>query len=85
MSPTGVATGAEAVTSSYIEEMIKELVQLGGLEVPATSTIPEGTITMIGEPSTQSSLLKDLPFLDPHLGNRIKISYILSFSLLLLT
>jgi len=52
------------VTSSHIEEMIKELVQLGGLEVPAIGTIPEGTITMIGEPSSQSSLPKDLPFLD---------------------
>ena len=32
MSSTEVATGAEAVTSSHIEEMIKELVQPGALK-----------------------------------------------------
>ena len=85
MSSTGVTTDAEAVTSSHIEGMIKELVQLGGSEVPATGTILEGTTTMIGEPSSHSSLPKDLPSSDPQLGKRIKISYILPLSLLLLT
>jgi len=65
--------------------MIKELVQPGGLEVPATGTISEGTTTMTGEPSSQSSLSKDLSSLDPQLGNNIKILCILSLSLLLLT
>jgi len=85
MSPIGVATGAEAVTSSHIEEMIEELVRLGGLEVPATCTIPEGTTTVTGEPSSKSSLPKDLPYSDSQLGKRIKIPYILPFSLSLLT
>ena len=85
MSPTGVATGAEAATSFLIEEMIKELVQPRGLEVPATGTISEGTTTVTRETSSQSSLPKDLPSSDSQLGKRIKIPYILSLSLLLLT
>jgi len=36
MLPTGVATGVEATTFSHIKEMIKELVQLEGLEDHAT-------------------------------------------------
>jgi len=64
--------------------MIKELVQPEGLEVPATVMISEGTTTTVGEPFSQSSLPKDLPSLDPQLGKRIMILYILSFSLLLL-
>ena len=65
MSPTGVATSIEAATSSHIEEMIKELIRPGDLEVPATGTISKGTTIMTGEPSTQNNLPKDLPFLDP--------------------
>ena len=42
MSPTGVVTGVRAITSSHIEEMIKELVQPEDLEVPVTGTISEG-------------------------------------------
>ena len=61
---TGVATGVEVVTSSHIEEMIKELVLPDGLEVPANGMISEGTTTTAGEPSSQSSLPKDLPSLD---------------------
>jgi len=74
-----VATDVEAATSSHIEKMIKELVQTEGVEVPATTT------TTTREPSSQSSLSKDLPSLDPQLDKRIKILYILSFSSLLLT
>jgi len=37
-------------TSSHIVEMIKELVQPEGLEVPATGTISEGTTTVTREP-----------------------------------
>jgi len=80
-----VATGVEAATSSYIEEMIKALFQPEGLEVPATVMISEGTTSTVGEPSSQSNLPKDLPSSDPQLGNRIKILYILPFSLLLIT
>jgi len=40
-----VATGVEVASSSHIEEMIKELVQPEGLEVPATGMISEGTTT----------------------------------------
>ena len=47
-----MATDVEAATSSHIEEMIKELVQPEGLEVPATGTISEGTTTVTGEPSS---------------------------------
>ena len=57
--------GVGAATSSYIEEMIKELVQSEGLKVFSTGTISEGTITVTGEPSSQSSLPKDLPSPDP--------------------
>ena len=78
-------TGVETATSSHIEEMIKELVQLEGLEVLTTDITSESTTAMTGKPSSQSSLPKDLPFSNPHLGKRIKIFHILSFSLLLLT
>ena len=61
MSPTGVATGAEAATSFLIEEMIEEQVQWGGLEVPTTGTVPVDATTMIGGPLSLSSLSKDLP------------------------
>ena len=57
MSPIGVTTSVEAAISSHIEEMIKELVQPEGLEVSAT--------TVTREPSSQSSLPKDLPSSDP--------------------
>ena len=85
MSPTGFATGAEAASSSHIEEMTKELIQLGGLEVPATRILREGVTTVTGEPSSQSGLPKNLLSLDPQLGKRIKILYILPFLSLLLT
>jgi len=85
MSFIGVAIGAEAVTFSHIEEVTEELTQPRGFEVPTTSTILEGTTTMIGEPSSQSSLPKDLPSSVSQLGKRIKIPYILPLSLLLLT
>jgi len=52
MSPTGVATGVEAATSSHIEETIKELVQPEGLKVSTIGMISEGTTTVTGEPST---------------------------------
>ena len=55
-----MATGVEATTSSHIEEMIKELTQQEGLEVPVTGMILEGITTMTTEPSSQSSLPKDL-------------------------
>ena len=80
-----MATGVEAATSSHIEEMIKELVQPESLEVSATGIISDGTTTMVGEHSSQSSLSKDLLSLDPQLGKRIKILYILPFLSLLLT
>ena len=80
-----MAIGVEAATFSHIEEMIKELVQPEGLEVLATGMTSEGTTTMIGEPSSQSSLLKDLLSSDPQLGKRIKMIYVFLFSLLFLT
>ena len=55
-----MAIGVEAATFSYIEEMIKELAQPEGLEVPTAGMILEGITTVIGEPSSQSSLPKDL-------------------------
>jgi len=64
--------------------MIKELVQPKDLEVSATGTISEGTTTVTGEPSSQSSLPKDLPFSDPQFSKRTKILHILPFSSLLL-
>ena len=69
-----MATGVEAATSSHIEEMIKELAQPEGLEVPATGMLLEGI----------TSLPKDLR-LWILLGKRTKIFHILSFSSLLLT
>ena len=80
-----MATSVEAATSSYIEEMIKELVQPEGLEVLTTGMISESTTTTAREPSSQSNLPKDLLSLDLQLGKRIKNLYILSFSSLLLT
>ena len=80
-----MATGVELATSSHIEEMIKELAQPKVLEVPATGMILEGITTVTGEPSSQSSLPKDLPSSDPQLGKRTRILHILLFSLLLLT
>ena len=56
------ATGVEAMIFSYIEEMIMKLVQPEGLEVSATGMLSEGTATVVGEPSSQSSLPKDLLF-----------------------
>ena len=47
-----MATSVEAATSSRIEEMIQELAQLEGLEVPATGTLHEGITIVIGEPSS---------------------------------
>jgi len=79
-----VATGVEDATSSHIEEMIKKLAQPEGLKVPATRMILESITTMIGEPSSQRSLPKDLPSSDPQLGKRIGILHILLFSSLLL-
>ena len=80
-----MATSSEATTSSHIEEMIQEVAQPEGLEVPATGILREGETTMTGEPSSQSGLPKDLPSLDPQLGKRTKMCHILPFSLLLLT
>ena len=60
-----MAIGSEAMTSSYIEEMIQELAQSEGLEVPTAETLREGTTTMTGEPSSQGGLSEDLPSLDP--------------------
>ena len=73
MPSTGVAISVEVATSSHIVEMIKELVQLKGLEVPATGMISEGTNTTAGEASSQSNLPKNLPSLDSQLGRRIQI------------
>ena len=36
LSSIGLAAGSEGTTSSHIEEMIQELAQQEGLEVPAT-------------------------------------------------
>ena len=85
MSPIGVATGAEAVTSSHIEEMIQELAQLEGFEVLATGMLLEGITIVVGEPSSQSSLPKDSPSSDPQLSKRTRILHILPLSSLLLT
>ena len=52
--------------------MIKKLVQPEDLEVFATGTISEGITTVTGEPSSQSSLPKDLPSSDSPLGKRTK-------------
>ena len=45
-----MATGVEAATSFHIEEMIQELTQLEGLEVPATGIIFEGITNVTREP-----------------------------------
>ena len=42
VSPSGEVTGVEAATSSHIEDMIQELVQPEGLEVPTTGMLLEG-------------------------------------------
>ena len=67
-----MATGSEAITSSHIAEMIWELAQQEGLEVPATGMPYEGVSTEIGEPSSPSGLFRDLPSSDPQLGKRIE-------------
>ena len=66
-----MATGSEATTTSHIEEMIQELAQQEGLEVPATGVSHEGATTEVGEPSSLSGLSRDLPSSDPQLGKRI--------------
>ena len=76
---------SEATTSSHIEEMIQELAQQEGLEVPVTGTLREEVTTETGEPSSPSGLSKDFSSSDPLLGKRTKMYQILSFSLLLLT
>ena len=55
-----MAIGSEATSSSHIEEMIQELAQQEGLEVPVTGTFREEVITETGEPSSPSGLPKDL-------------------------
>jgi len=70
MSPIEVATSFEVATSSQPER----------LEVPTTGMTSEGITTATEEPSSHSSLPKDLSSLDPQLGKRIKILYILPFS-----
>ena len=80
-----MATGVEAATSSHIEEMIQELAQPEGLEVPITGILLEGITTVTREPSSQSILPKDSPSSDPQLGKRTRILHILPLSSLLLT
>jgi len=74
-----VATGSEATTSSHIEEMIQELAQQEGLEVPATGMPREGVTTEIGEPLSPSSLSKDLSSSDSQLGKSRDVPYTLAF------
>ena len=59
---------SEVTTSCHIEEMIQELAQQEGLEVPTTGMPREGVTTEIGEPSSLSGLSKDLPFSYCQLG-----------------
>jgi len=66
-----VAAGSEATTSSHIEEMIQELAQQEGLEVPATGVSHEGATVEVMEPSSLSGLARDLLSSDPQLGKRI--------------
>ena len=80
-----MATGSEVTTSSHIEEMIQKLAQPKGLEVPTTGMLFEGITTVIGEPSSQSSLPKDFSSSDPQLGKRTKMCHILLSPSLLLT
>ena len=47
-----MATGVEVASSSHIEEMIQELAQPEGFEVPVTETLHEGITTMTREPSS---------------------------------
>ena len=77
-----MAIGSEAMTSFHIKEMIQELAQSEGLEVPTAKTLHEGTTTVTGEPSFLSGLLEDLSSLDPQLGKRTKMYHILLFLLL---
>ena len=73
MSSIEVATGVKAVTSSHIEEVIKELTQPRGFEVPAiiAEEVPMSTATMTEEPSQPSSLSADLPSSTSQLGKRV--------------
>jgi len=79
-----VAIGSEATTSSHIEEMIQELAQQEGLEIPTTKMPRECVTTVTMEPSFPSGLSKDLLSSDFLLGKRTKMCHIFSFSLLLL-
>jgi len=74
-----VVVGSEATTSSHIEEMIQELAQQEGFEVPATGVPHEGVTVEIREPSSPSGLSKDLSSSGPQLGKRIKMCHILFF------
>ena len=76
MSSTGVATGAEVMTSSHIEEVIEELTQPRGFEVPATvaEEVPVSMATMTEEPSQLGSLPMDLPSSTSQLGKRVGLS-----------
>ena len=78
-----MATGSEVTTFAHIEEMIQELAQPEGLEVPATESLREGVTAVTGEPSSPSGLSKDLPSSDPQLGKRTKMCRILSFFIII--
>ena len=80
-----MAIGSEATTSSHIEEMILELAQQEGLEIPTTKMPRECVTTVTVELSSPSGLSKDLSSSDHQLGKRAEMCHILSFSLLLLT
>jgi len=70
LSSTGLAVGSEATTSSHIAEMIQELAQQEGLEAPITRMPHDGATAEVREPSSPSSLSRNLPSSDPQLGKR---------------
>jgi len=70
---------SEATTSSHIEEMIQELAQQEGLEAPATRMPQDGATAEVREPSSPSSLSRNLPSSDSQLVKRILTYWILFF------
>jgi len=68
-----LAADSEATTSSHIEEMVQELVQLGRVEAPVAEMPQEKAAIEVGETSTLQDSPKNPPSLEPQLGKEMLI------------
>ena len=62
---------SEAAASSHIEEMIQELAQQEGVEVPIAGVPHERAIIEVGETSTLQDSPQNPPPLNPQLGKEM--------------